>query len=382
MENQTQKLKLKYTQLGRYYLIALCSIAMVIIISQVLVQQFISEQKSDSHVINLAGRQRMLSQKITKCALLLGSSMDEDRRGEWLGELEAALAEWTHTHQLLQGDATLGNDKGQPSKAVSELFSNVHKTQAQINRAAEALVEDLRNDIRLPSDSLAAEIRTIRLAEGEFLRGMDQIVFQLEQETKDKVVYLQNIALFLMLVCLAVILFEILFVFLPSARSIKATIEKLSESGQKSEAMAMELAALYASLEEAYQDLVAVDVVPEDFTVFVKCDNKGNIIYTSEQFSQLMAFGDGQPDNLFDWLNGQGYDLEYLQKIEAMVSGGASWNGDIKVVNEEGDFVWLKLNIVPTLNEREEVESLMVIGSDETEKKEAEAISREINRER
>src|SRR5690606_21422229 len=189
-------------------------------------------------------------------------------------------------------------------------------------------------------------------------------------------------ALFLMLVCLGVILFEILFVFLPSARSIKATIEKLSESGQKSEAMAMELAALYASLEEAYQDLVAVDVVPEDFTVFVKCDNKGNIIYTSEQFSQLMAFGDGQPDNLFDWLNGQGYDLEYLQKIEAMVSGGASWNGDIKVVNEEGDFVWLKLNIVPTLNEREEVESLMVIGSDETEKKEAEAISREINRER
>lgn len=382
MENQTQKLKLKYTQLGRYYLIALCSIAMVIIISQVLVQRFISEQKSDSHLINLSGRQRMLSQKITKCALLLGSPTDVKKRQEWLGELEDALEEWTATHKMLQGKGTLGNNNGQPSQAVSELFSSIQKPQSQINKAAAVLVDKLQKDVKLPSDSLAAEIRTIRLAEGEFLRGMDQIVFQLEQEAKDKVVYLQNIALFLMLVCLGVILFEILFVFLPSARSIKATIEKLSESGQKSEAMAMELAALYASLEEAYQDLVAVDVVPEDFTVFVKCDNKGNIIYTSEQFSQLMAFGDGQPDNLFDWLNGQGYDLEYLQKIEAMVSGGASWNGDIKVVNEEGDFVWLKLNIVPTLNEREEVESLMVIGSDETEKKEAEAISREINRER
>ena len=382
MENQTQKLKLKYTQLGRYYLIALCSIALVIIISQVLVQRFISEQKSDSHLINLSGRQRMLSQKITKCALLLGSPMGTDRREEWLGELEAALEEWTATHKMLQGNGTWANDNGQPSQAVSELFSTIQKPQSQINTAAEALVEKLRNDIRLPHDSLASEIQTISSQEGDFLRGMDQIVHRFEQEARNKVAHLQNIELFLMVICLGVILFEILFVFLPSARSIKATIQKLSESGEKSKTMAMELGALYGSLEEAYQDLVAVDVVPEDFTVFVKCDNKGNVSYISERFAELMAFGDAQPDNLFDWLNGQGYDAEYLQKIEGMVSGGKSWNGDIKAVNGEGDFVWLKLNIVPTLSEKEEVESLMVIGSDETEKKEAEAISREINKER
>src|SRR5690606_35604012 len=287
MENQTQKLKLKYTQLGRYYLIALCSIAMVIIISQVLVQRFISEQKSDSHLINLSGRQRMLSQKITKCALLLGSPPDVKKRQEWLGELEDALEEWTATHKMLQGNGTLGNDKAHPSEAVSELFSSIQKPQSQINKAASVLVDKLQKDVKLPYDSLAPEIQAISLAEGEFLRGMDRIVLQFEQEARDKVVYLQNISLFLMLVCLGVILFEILFVFLPSARSIKATIQKLSESGEKSKAMAMELGALYASLEEAYQDLVAVDVVPEDFTVFVKCDNKGNIIYTSEQFSQL-----------------------------------------------------------------------------------------------
>lgn len=382
MENQTQKLKLKYTQLGRYYLIALCSIAMVIIISQVLVQRFISEQKSDSHLINLSGRQRMLSQKITKCALLLGSPTDVKKRQEWLGELEDALEEWTATHKMLQGKGTLGNNNGQPSQAVSELFSSIQKPQSQINKAAAVLVDKLQKDVKLPYDSLAPEIQAISLAEGEFLRGMDRIVLQFEQEARGKVAHLQNIEIFLMVICLGVILFEILFVFLPSARSIKTTIQKLSESGEKSKAMAIELGALYGSLEEAYQDLVEVEAVPEDFTVFLKCNNKGNVTYISERFSELMVFGEAKPHNLFDWLNGQGYDSEYLQKIEGMVSGGKSWNGDIKAVNEEGDFVWLKLNIVPTMNEKEEVETLMVIGSDETEKKEAEAISREINKER
>jgi two-component system sensor histidine kinase DegS len=382
MENQTQKLKVKYTQLGRYYLIALCSIALVIILSQVLVQRFISEQKSDSHLINLSGRQRMLSQKISKCAVLLGSPAGEDIREEWLGELEEALEEWSASHIMLQGNGTLAVDSGQPSQAVAELFASIQKPQSQINTAAEVLVERLRKDIHLPYDSLAPEIQTISLQEGAFLRGMDSIVLQFEQEARDRVAHLQNIELFLMVICLGVILFEILFVFLPSARSIKTAIQKLSESGEKSKAMAMELGALYGSLEEAYQDLVEVDVVPEDFTVFAKCDHRGNVTYISEPFAELMAFGETPPDNLFDWLNGQGYDAEYLQKIEDMVSGGKSWNGDIKAVNEEGDFVWLKLNIVPTLSEKEDVESLMVIGSDETEKKEAEAISREINKER
>src|SRR5699024_951901 len=104
--------------------------------------------------------------------------------------------------------------------------------------------------------------------------------------------------------------------------------------------------------------------------------------YISEQFAELLAFEGTYPDNLFEWLNEQGYDLEHLEKIENMVLKGNSWNGDIKAVNEEGDFVWLKLNIVPTMNEKGEVETLMVIGSDETEKREAEAISREINKER
>src|SRR5690606_39603314 len=98
-------------------------------------------------------------------------------------------------------------------------------------------------------DSLVTDLEIIIQSEAAFLRDMDKIVLQFEQEADSRINNLKNIELFLMLICLGVILFEILFVFLPSARSIRSTIQKLAESGEQSKAMALELGALYGSLE-------------------------------------------------------------------------------------------------------------------------------------
>src|SRR5690606_11936032 len=107
LRTSTEALKAKYAQLGVYYLIALCSLALVVILSLVLVQRFISEQSSDAHLINVSGRQRMLSQKIAKSALLLAGSSEAARRTLWLEELDSSLKEWSESHRLLQGQQTM-----------------------------------------------------------------------------------------------------------------------------------------------------------------------------------------------------------------------------------------------------------------------------------
>lgn len=86
--------------------------------------------------------------------------------------------------------------------------------------------------------------------------------------------------------------------------------------------------------------------------------------------------------NLLDWLEKEGYARTYLENIQKRVQEGNSWNGNVKVVNGAGDFVWLKLNIVPTMGVNKEVENLLLICKDETDLKEAEARSQEINREK
>ena len=53
------------------YVVALSLIAFLLLSSQLIVQYFLKNQASDSKVVNIAGRQRMLSQRLTKYALLL-----------------------------------------------------------------------------------------------------------------------------------------------------------------------------------------------------------------------------------------------------------------------------------------------------------------------
>ncbi|MDN3669656.1 histidine kinase [Echinicola jeungdonensis] len=382
MENSSLTEKPKFEKLGRYYMVALCAIATSIIISQILVQKFISEQKNDSRVVNLSGRQRMLSQRISKCALLLGDSTNTEKREQYLDELETSLENWQVTHQGLQeGNLELGIN-GRNSKKINLLFSEIENDHNQMVQAAQAIIKKLKNNINIPTDSLRKDIRQIIDHQQEFLSGMDLIVFQYDNEAKSKVMNLRSIELFLLVLSLGVILFEIFFIFIPSAKTIRKTFKKLLQSEQKSKKMTLELSALYSSLEQAYQDLLEVDVAVDDVTVYAKCNAKGNFIHFSDQFSQLMEFEEDKPKNLFTWLQDQGYNPEYLENIKEMVLSGRSWSGEIKLVNAMGDFVWLKMNIIPTMNDFGKAETLMIISTDETEKKEAEAISQEINRER
>ena len=54
--------------LTRRYILALASVALLAAFGQILVQLALARQHSDAHLVNIAGRQRMLSQKLTKTA--------------------------------------------------------------------------------------------------------------------------------------------------------------------------------------------------------------------------------------------------------------------------------------------------------------------------
>ncbi|MEM9987259.1 MAG: type IV pili methyl-accepting chemotaxis transducer N-terminal domain-containing protein, partial [Bacteroidota bacterium] len=55
-----------FKRLSNWYLLALTAIAVVLLISHGLIQGHLDKQLNDSRIVNVAGRQRMLSQKLTK----------------------------------------------------------------------------------------------------------------------------------------------------------------------------------------------------------------------------------------------------------------------------------------------------------------------------
>lgn len=62
MENNSARLK-------RRYAIFIASIVLTLVVSQVIIQYDLRQQNQDAELINLAGRQRMLSQRISKLTL-------------------------------------------------------------------------------------------------------------------------------------------------------------------------------------------------------------------------------------------------------------------------------------------------------------------------
>jgi hypothetical protein len=60
-----------FQRLTRLYVIALTTVAALSMSGQLVIQLFLHQLLDDSHVINIAGRQRMLSQRLCKTSILL-----------------------------------------------------------------------------------------------------------------------------------------------------------------------------------------------------------------------------------------------------------------------------------------------------------------------
>lgn len=98
-----------FGKLSRLYIIALSTIALSVIVSNMFVRQHLKAQQSDSTVINVAGRQRMLSQKLTKEILLLATAETPRASIVIKDRLKETLSLWQLSHNALQqGDVELG----------------------------------------------------------------------------------------------------------------------------------------------------------------------------------------------------------------------------------------------------------------------------------
>jgi nitrate/nitrite-specific signal transduction histidine kinase len=212
-----------------FYICALCSVALLSILGQIIIQVSIQQQTSDALVVNIAGRQRMLSQKISKDALILQTTTDPTVRTARTQELQQAVTLWEQSQQGLQnGDAQLGLPSA-ISPTVKGLFSAIEPNYEAMLSAAKSILTVLA---QLPVSSsqhpdISTSVDTILVQEGPFLIGMDKVVTQYQVEADGRVSSLRGTELFLMTVTLVVLAIEGSFVFRPTTRKLQQTIQEI-----------------------------------------------------------------------------------------------------------------------------------------------------------
>ena len=209
------------------YGIALAFIALTLLSSSFLMQYAIRQNSGDSRVINLSGRQRMLSQRLTKTVFALEHMETPEARAAGTKELTESFAAWKKAHLgLQQGDEELGLPQRENSPEVMSLFAEIEPFHAVMVHLLEGLANEMASGkydplaLRRAADMMLAN-------EAPFLGLMDKITFQFDREARERITFMRRLELFFLALGLSVLAFEFLYIFRPSLAQLTSTMAAL-----------------------------------------------------------------------------------------------------------------------------------------------------------
>jgi signal transduction histidine kinase len=357
-----------FGKLSRLYVIALSTIALSVIVSQFFVRQHLNTQQSDSTVINVAGRQRMLSQKLTKEILLLTAAKTAGERVAIKDNLKETLSLWTLSHNALQeGDANLGLP-GKNSIEVSKKFQDLNVVFNAISESTKRIIKQVENNRELLVAEFIDDTNLVKNKEGDFLLIMDQIVNQYNVEADDKVSWLGKLELLLTVLTLFILFAELIFIFLPAAKSVRATLAELLKAEKHAKKMAFDADELSLAKEKSIKELRALTQAMDETLLFARILSSGQIIHMGNKFSRRFKISRFNDTAMF-WNVMSTVDSERIA-LESLVTKfkKTGWQGEVKATTKEGEDIWLEMAIIPFSTKEEKVE-LLIIASEITERK-------------
>ena len=209
------------------YLLALGLIASLSVGTHVLVDSIVGQQEATAKVVNVAGRQRMLSQRIAGTALELSLAATADERARLGDRLETALALMEESHRaLLNGSDTMGL-AGEMSAAVAAIY---HAAPLELDRQVTGYLATARSFLALAPERRAGsgELRDI-LAEAAapILQALDAAVRQYQSDSEAAIRRLRWLLVGVLGLMLTTLAAEALFIFRPLFRRLAATHERL-----------------------------------------------------------------------------------------------------------------------------------------------------------
>jgi nitrate/nitrite-specific signal transduction histidine kinase len=254
MKSALQNEHISPRRFTRLYITALSSIAIFCIIGQILIQISLLQASDDARVINIAGRQRMLSLKLTMATSALVIPTDPIGREKRLPEIQKTLSSLELEHiGLINGDATLSLP-GHNSPTIMQDFDSMQADFDAITAAAKDILDKLNKNQAAPNSELQADVNTILAHEEPFVTMMNTTVGHFQHEAENRVASLKVEEVILCILTLMVLVLEALFIFHPAIRKLHMSITQLVEAEKHVAANTAELERKNTDLELAFQE--------------------------------------------------------------------------------------------------------------------------------
>ena len=201
---------LSLNSLTKKYSFALSLIAIFTILAYFNLSTILDAQKNDSEVINISGRQRMLSQKIALYAITHKEQ-----------ELEKALSLMESSHKKL---LSLKMSKEMKQLHFSKPVLLNDKVKEYIKNAKLVVL----NNGKIGVDYILNNSKSL-------LKDLDQAVSLYQKEAEERTLHLKRNELYIVILTLITLLLEALFIFRPANRSIQKYTDALKREKEYSD---------------------------------------------------------------------------------------------------------------------------------------------------
>ena len=368
MAENGQKLQtldtLTFLRVRKWYILALATIALTIVVAQILIQNHLDSQLSDSRVINVAGRQRAYSQKLVKESLLLQKGAEDTSLPERLKE---TLYVWETSHSgLLYGNDSIGLPK-EENPEIIQLFTELQPHHTTMVEAVKSILQKQRTKAAIDQ-----EVNTLLQNEQYFLTKMDAIVNAYDTISKERLQQLKLKEYLLLGISLLILLLEVLFIFKPMSIQIKRTIGDLMQRRQQSEMDAQKIQKIAEDRQASLQELKELNFAIDNAALFASTDRNGKIAFISKKFLGLLGL-EKTPVNsyLYEALTQNEGQQQYLRELLSLKKRNIRTE-EIKIQNHKGIEIWLDMSIIPMFQTTLK-QSILILCSNSTERKKNEA---------
>ncbi|SCA57284.1 Signal transduction histidine kinase [Candidatus Terasakiella magnetica] len=212
------------------YIFALMAIAILAASAFGTVGLLIAEHKSTLSVVNISGRQRMLSQRTALFVAQLAAADSYSKQQKFRKELRHSTILLQQAHLALTGRANAINMSIDMSpEARKRYFKGAYPLNAQMR----GYIEVLREIIDMPSDELSPEHPSVKfvleVAPGKLVEALDSMVKFYQEEGEKAFDFLRWLEAVFLSLTILVLTVEAFFIFRPMVRHVSLQMMRIKD---------------------------------------------------------------------------------------------------------------------------------------------------------
>lgn len=217
------------------YIVGLTLIAVLLVAAYYIMERAVVGEQATAAIINISGRQRMLSQKAVLLSQQLVISVDPGERARLRAELRQVVESMREAQQaLVYGDAAQGLPGGLSPAVQALMFGQPVMLDTKLQHhfaAVRALLALSDSELTYDNPQLAVILST---ADG-LLDAQGTIVAQFQRESEVRIANMRALVALIVAVMLTVLMLEALFIFQPAVQSLRRETELLAAANAQLE---------------------------------------------------------------------------------------------------------------------------------------------------